>query len=320
MTTENPDSPRVRLGPHRVALTAAVFTWPLLLVGGSVTVYRVGMAVPDWPTTFGINMFLYNSWNASWGVFIEHGHRLYGAAVGLACVVLALWFALAERRTWMKVLGVLALAAVIGQGVLGGYRVRHNSADLALIHGCTAQAFFALMVALVVLTGRVWLTAGPRQADPARLRRRAAVALALIYVQIVLGALLRHRGTNLAVLIHAGFAVAVLGYILALAWRIRRLRAEVPALVPAATGIVLAASAQVVLGVVAWLMLLPFDGVARTVTGPQALIRIGHQGVGALLLASAVVLTLRAYRHLAAPGSAPVSESDSPVRTLGATG
>ncbi|MEO6808067.1 MAG: COX15/CtaA family protein [Isosphaeraceae bacterium] len=316
MTTKIDNSPRVRLGPHRVALFAAVFTWPLLLVGGSVTVYRVGMAVPDWPTTFGINMFLYNSWNASWGVFIEHGHRLYGAAVGLACVVLTLWFAVAERRTWMKALGALALAAVIGQGVLGGYRVRHNSADLALIHGCTAQAFFALMVALVVLTGRDWLTAGPRQADPAHLRRHSAILLALIYVQIVVGALLRHRGENLIVLIHAGLAIAVWGYVAALTWRIRRCRAEVPALVPSARGMILAASAQVVLGVVAWAMLLPFDGVARTVTGPQALIRIGHQGVGALLLASAVVLTLRTYRHLAASGSAAVSESASSVQSL----
>jgi cytochrome c oxidase assembly protein subunit 15 len=316
MTTETSNSPRVRLGPHRVALFAAVFTWPLLLVGGSVTVYRVGMAVPDWPTTFGINMFLYDFWNASWGVFIEHGHRLYGSAVGVACIVLAVWFALAERRIWMKGLGVFALAAVIGQGILGGYRVRHNSADLALIHGCTAQAFFALMVALVVLTGRDWLTAGPPQADPAHLRRRSMVTLILIYVQIVVGALLRHRGENLIVSIHAVLAVAVWGHVAALAWRIRKHRLDVPALIPSALAMILAASAQVVLGVVAWLMLMPFDGVARTVTGLQALIRIGHQGVGALLLASAVVLTLRAYRYLATPGSLAGSESASSDRSL----
>ena len=70
--------------PHRVALLATAFTWPLLFVGGLVTTYRVGMAVPDWPTTFGINMFLYDFRNVAWGVFVEHGHRLYGAAVGFA--------------------------------------------------------------------------------------------------------------------------------------------------------------------------------------------------------------------------------------------
>ena len=70
-----------------------------------MTTYRVGMAVPDWPTTFGMNMFLYDFWNAAFGVFIEHAHRLYGAAVGLATIVLAVWFLAAERRRWMKVAG-----------------------------------------------------------------------------------------------------------------------------------------------------------------------------------------------------------------------
>src|SRR5438445_7362249 len=101
---------------HFVAVVAAVFTWPLLFVGGQVTTYRVGMAVPDWPTTFGINMFLYRFSQTSWGVFIEHRHRLLGAAVGLAAVVLALWFGVAERRRWLKLMGVVALLAVIAPG------------------------------------------------------------------------------------------------------------------------------------------------------------------------------------------------------------
>ena len=158
-TTPNaePTSPRAPpRGPHAVAVVAAVFTWPLIFVGGLVTTYRVGMAVPDWPTTFGMNMFLFRFWEAAWGVFIEHGHRLYGAAVGLATLILAVWFVAADRRASMKALGVLALLAVIGQGVLGGYRVRLNSTTLAAVHGATAQAFFALMVALCVLTGRGW--------------------------------------------------------------------------------------------------------------------------------------------------------------------
>src|SRR5262245_14707312 len=98
-------------GAHRVVLIATVLTWPLLLAGGSVSVYRVGMAVPDWPTTFGINMFLYRFWEAAWGVKVEHTHRLFGAAVGLACIVLAVWLAVAERRRWMKALGAFTLLA-----------------------------------------------------------------------------------------------------------------------------------------------------------------------------------------------------------------
>ncbi|MBX6313549.1 MAG: COX15/CtaA family protein [Isosphaeraceae bacterium] len=287
-----------RPGPHRVALFAAIFTWPLLLVGGTVTVFRVGMAVPDWPTTFGINMFLYRFWSASWGVFIEHGHRLYGSAVGLACIVLAGWFAVAERRPWMKGLGAFALIAVIAQGFLGGYRVRYNSTNLAFIHGCSAQAFFALMVTLCVLTGRDWACAPKGRPDPARLRRRAAVTLALISAQIVAGAWLRHYGSTEALITHALLATAVGGHALLLAGMVERNRATISELVPSARALGLAVLLQVVLGVAAWWVLRPFDGIPRAVTSPQALIRIGHQGVGALLLASAVVLTLKAFRML----------------------
>src|SRR5262249_46845306 len=144
-----------RRGPHWIALAATVFTLPLLYVGGSVTTYRVGLAVPDWPTTFGINMFLYDFWNAPFGVRVEHTHRLYGAAVGLCTLLLAGWFLLFERRGWMKALGVIALAVVVFQGILGGTRVTEVSTFLAAVHGTTGQAFFGLMVALCVLTGRL---------------------------------------------------------------------------------------------------------------------------------------------------------------------
>src|SRR6266404_4459494 len=127
--------PAYRRGPHWVALFAAAFTWPLIFVGGSVTTYRVGLAVPDWPTTFGDNMFLYDFWNAPFGVRIEHAHRLYGAAVGCFTILLAAWFLVFERRRWIKGLGVLAVVAVIIQGVLGGTRVTEVSTFLAAVHG-----------------------------------------------------------------------------------------------------------------------------------------------------------------------------------------
>src|SRR3954454_18693325 len=108
-----PSRAEYRRGPHWVAVFAAAFTWPLIFVGGSVTTYRVGLAVPDWPTAFHINIFLYDFWNAPFGVRVEHAHRLYGAAVGMATIVLAGWFLAAKRRRTMKVLGVVALLAVI---------------------------------------------------------------------------------------------------------------------------------------------------------------------------------------------------------------
>jgi cytochrome c oxidase assembly protein subunit 15 len=303
---DRPHLPAVyRAGPHRVAVVAAVFTWPLIFVGGLVTTYRVGMAVPDWPTTFGMNMFLYRFWEAAWGVFIEHGHRLYGAAVGVATLVLAGWFLIAERRTWLKALGVAALLAVIGQGVLGGYRVRLNSTSLAALHGCTAQAFFALMVALCVLTGRGWSGTVVPVADPAHLRGRTVVTLALVYFQIVAGAWLRHFGSPLALAVHVALATGVVGHAATTAWRVERNKGLVPDLVPAARVMGLTVLGQVVLGVAAWWLLRPFDGIPRFVTTWQALIRTGHQANGALLLASSVVLTLRSFRHMSAARTQP---------------
>jgi cytochrome c oxidase assembly protein subunit 15 len=292
------DEPRYRPGPHLVALFAAVFTWPLIFVGGLVTTYRVGMAVPDWPTTFGINMFLYRFWDAAWGVFIEHGHRLYGAAVGMATIVLAAWFLAFERRGWMKALGVTALLAVTGQGVLGGYRVRLNSTDLAFVHACSAQACFALMVALCVLTGRVWSNVEMPISDPAHLRRRSLVTLVLVFLQILAGARLRHFPSPSSLLVHVVLSTIVMCYSGAHAWRVERMKNLVPNLSASARALALLLAAQVVLGVAAWWLLRPFDSSTTFVTNAQAFIRTGHQANAALLLASSVVLTLRSFRIL----------------------
>jgi cytochrome c oxidase assembly protein subunit 15 len=282
-----------RPGPHRVAVFAAAFTWPLLFVGGLVTTYHVGMAVPDWPTTFGMNMFLYRFWNAAWGVFIEHGHRLYGAAVGLASIVLCVWFLVAERRTYLKVLGVIALLGVIGQGVLGGYRVLLNSTTLAAVHGCTAQAFFALVVALCVLTGRAWQSQETQAPDQDHLRRRAVVTLFLVYTQIVAGALLRHFGAGLVV--HVTLAIAVWGHAAALAWRIERQRNRVSALLASSRAMTAVVTVQVLLGVAAWWIL---PAVPRPVDTAQALVRTAHQANAGLLLAALTVLSLRSFQCL----------------------
>jgi cytochrome c oxidase assembly protein subunit 15 len=302
-------APSYRRGPHAAALLAAAFTLPLLFVGGSVTTYRVGMAVPDWPTTFGSNMFLYDFWNAPFGVRVEHAHRLYGAAVGLATTFLMVWFLATGSRRLLKVLGVVAFLAVCVQGVLGGLRVTKTSTLLAAVHGSTGQAFFGLMVALCVLTGRDWLDGPAPTADPAHLRRRSLVTLAMIYAQAVLGAWLRHYGTTTALYAHAVFATAVWGHAAMLAWRVERHRREVPALVPSARAMALAVTIQVLLGVAAWWLLRPFDGLARPVTLYQALIRTGHQTNAALLLGASVVLTLRSFRHLSPASSAAWSPS-----------
>lgn len=297
-----------RRSPHWVAVFAAVFTLPLLFVGGSVTTYGVGMAVPDWPTTFGMNMFLYNFWNKPFGVQVEHTHRLYASAVGLATIFLFVWFLANEPRRWLRILAGAALFTVIVQGILGGTRVTKISTALAAVHGSLGQAFFAMMVAFAVVTGRDWLSNAPRSPDTRRVRLWAMITLVVIYGQIALGAWVRHFGGLNVALVHGGVAAVILGLSSALALKTRR-EAVKPSVAQAAWILVALAVLQVSLGLASFLILLPLDGIPRSVGFYQAVTRTAHQTNGALLLAASLVLTLRAFRHLGAAAVAEPSPS-----------
>ena len=285
-----------RPGPHWFALIATAFTWPLLFVGGLVTTYKVGMAVPDWPTTFGMNMFLYDMTRAPWGVFGEHTHRLYGAAVGIFTILLMLDFFFFERRRWIKVMGVVALLAVVGQGLLGGLRVTRNSTMLAAVHGSTAQAFFGLMVALCVWTSRSWVTRDRVVEGAGRIRRMALALLGLVYVQVLVGAWLRHYSKVDALWLHSGLAVLVLGHAAGTIAAVWRRRGDWPELVPATWALGAALLVQISLGIAAWWLLRPFDGISHPVTFFPAMVRTGHQANAGLLIGSVVVLALRAVQ------------------------
>ncbi len=296
-----------------MAVLAALFTLPLLFVGGSVTTYRVGLAVPDWPTTFGMNMFLYDFVNASFGVVLEHSHRLYGSAVGLATIGLAVTLFLFDSRRWVKVLGIVALVVVIIQGILGGTRVTLISTLLAAVHGFTAQAFFGLMVAMAVVTGRDWLEGREPIEDRRRLRGRSIAMLALVLAQIAAGAWLRHYGTLESLVAHALIAAAALGLATLVGLVAFRARQELPELAGPARWLVLAAWFQVALGIIALLYILPFGGVPKPVTFYEAVFRTGHQTNAALLLASSVVLALRAARHLGVAAALPDPDHPRPA-------
>ena len=169
--------------PHRLAVVLVCATFPLLFIGGLVTSKGAGLAVPDWPTTFGYNMFLY-PWSKMVGnIFYEHSHRLVASAVGLLTVALTLAFWLQERRHWLRRLGVAALLLVILQGVIGGLRVVLLEHTLAIVHAAFAQAFFALTVSLAIFTSAEW-TGEPKDKlgiDDGRLRRLCVVTTGLIY-------------------------------------------------------------------------------------------------------------------------------------------
>src|SRR5881398_959793 len=145
------------------------FTWficvaALLLIcsGGMVTSKNVGLAVPDWPTTFGYNMFLFPFSKWVGGIFFEHTHRLIGSLVGLLTIILAAWLWLSEVRRWVRNLGVVALVGVILQGILGGLRVTMMKDELGIFHAWVAQAFLGLLVFIALATTNFWQAMGCR--------------------------------------------------------------------------------------------------------------------------------------------------------------
>ncbi len=285
--------------PHRFAVLTAIMTLPLLFVGGLVTSLKVGMVVPDWPTTFGYNMFLYPWTKMIGGIFYEHSHRLLASAVGLLTILLAgvLWFK--ESRQWLRWLGVIALGAVILQGGLGGLRVILVQHKIAIIHACVAQAFFALITSLALFTSREWKS--PTQQTPSRATRKTKqlglLATGVIYAQLILGAIFRHTGAGLS--LHILGAVVVFIGIFLLVDHMQQYHTGQPFLMRSALVLRRLLLVQVGLGFVTYVVkYLALDG---PLTSQAVLFATSHVIIGALMLVTSVRFTLRAYHILVEP-------------------
>jgi cytochrome c oxidase assembly protein subunit 15 len=212
-------------GLHRVAMLTTAATFPLIFMGGLVTSHQAGMSVPDWPNSYGYNMFLFPPSQWDGGIFYEHTHRLMGTVVGMLSILLAVWAWRTEPRKWFLWLAYSVLGAVIFQGVLGGLRVVLVELDLAIVHACFAQAFFCLAALMVAATSRWWVGTqlakgfevlpGKTPALPVsslvedqregvcpcsdRTARLAILAVLTIYLQLVAGAVMRHYQAGLAI-------------------------------------------------------------------------------------------------------------------------
>ncbi|MFL6594952.1 MAG: COX15/CtaA family protein [Chthoniobacterales bacterium] len=183
---------------RRFTWLLAVLTLFLICSGGMVTSKGVGLAVPDWPTTFGYNMFLFPVSQWVGGIFFEHTHRLIASTIGFLTIILAVWLWRAESRRWLRMLGVAALGAVILQGVLGGLRVTMLKDEIGIFHACLAQAFLGLLVFIGVALSRTWSDSKGRMA--AALAWLPILTTALIYMQLALGATMRHQHRDLSIL------------------------------------------------------------------------------------------------------------------------
>src|SRR5438874_8572487 len=188
---------------NRFTWFTAVVTLFLICSGGMVTSKGVGLAVPDWPTTFGYNMFLFPASKWVGGILFEHTHRLIASAVGFLTIILAIWLWRSESRKWVRNLGVIALGAVVLQGVLGGLRVTMLKDEIGIFHACLAQAFLGLVVVIVLVTSKFWRALSDTAVDPkkfAPIKTIAIAATVAIYVQLALGATMRHQHRDLAIL------------------------------------------------------------------------------------------------------------------------
>ena len=187
---------------HRFAVVTAFVTFLLLGLGGLVTSHEAGMSVPDWPTSYGYNMFALpiKFWHG--GTFFEHSHRLLASAAGFLTTVLAVWLWVKEPRRWMKWLGVVAFLLVVAQGILGGLRVTLKMDDLGIVHGVVGQSFFILLAAIALFTSRFWVkwSADEKMTGGARgLRTLVLATTILIFCQLILGATMRGQHAGLAI-------------------------------------------------------------------------------------------------------------------------
>lgn len=281
---------------HRLALTTAGTTLFLLFVGALVTSKGVGLAVPDWPTTFGHNMFLFPWAGMVGGVFYEHGHRLVASGVGFLTLVLAVCLWLKEPRAWLRWLGAGALLLVTVQGIVGGLRVVLLEQDFAIIHAALAQAFFGLVVAMALFTSRPWSEA--RTPEPAAegwtmFQWFCLAATLLIYLQSLLGAVIRHTGT--AVVLHVLMALVVTVQTGLVVAKGLRLGDGVPVFRTLSLALGLLLVLQLALGTGSFAArFLAFGALWQP--GVIVAVTTAHVVTGALMLGLSVVMTLWAFR------------------------
>ena len=184
------------------AVLNAVATFLLIGLGGLVTSHEAGMSVPDWPTTYGYNMFLFPVDKWIGGIFYEHSHRLLASFVGFLTTVLAVWLWLKDSRKSLHWFGISAFLLVILQGVLGGLRVRWQLDWLGVPHGAVAQTFLVLTCSIALFTSRWWHNSETEKqiSVPRGLRSHVFWVTILIFIQLLIAATMRHQ--------HAGLAIA----------------------------------------------------------------------------------------------------------------
>lgn len=296
----------------RYSRFVAASTFLLIIAGGLVTSQDYGLAVPDWPKSYGMWMPPMEG-----GVLYEHGHRMVAAFVGLLTVILAVWLWMKEPRKWVRLLGLIALLVVIVQGILGGVTVLLGLAKrVSVIHATLAQTFFSIIVCLALFTSLDWRQGRWEGRLACDGRRRFPYLIlfttVLIYFQLILGAWMRHSEAAMAIpdfplafgrlipefansriAIHFAHRCNALLILILITWQLaavlRSFRRESRLLVPAILWFVLVLCQITLGGFAIWTFL-------------SVPVVTAHVAVGALILATGLILTMRTFRLFRSEG------------------
>ncbi len=281
----------------------AACTFLLLIAGALVTSNDAGLAVPDWPTSFGRWPVTYSYFRVPLvgGTLYEHGHRIVAQFIGILTIVLAVWTQSKDPRPWMRKLGWVALALVIAQGIVGGLTVMFFLPwAVSTAHAALGQTFFCVTVAMALLSSRGWIESEPLQlveGKHPRIHTLTLLAVAAVYVQLILGAGFRHNGMKLIPHLFGAVIVTVL-----LVWTVTRVLSEFAhykELARPAMGLLWLLIVQLSLGFVAWMMRVAWYAHAPQPMLPTVISTVAHVVNGALVLATTVVLAIQTQQHVA---------------------
>ncbi|HEY1264207.1 MAG TPA: COX15/CtaA family protein [Terriglobales bacterium] len=269
-------------------------TFLLIIAGALVTSNDAGLSIPDWPTSFGS----FRVPPLHGGIRYEWSHRAIAGSIGILTLSIALWTWLAEKRRWMKWLGIAALGTFLTQAILGGLTVLLLQPPwVSSAHAAVGQTFFCIAVCIALFTGRRWVEEVPRVEFDSQ--RPSLIALTLLsilvlYVQLILGAMFRHHGMSWWPHVLNAAIVAVV-----LCWTAVRALTQysrIDAVRLPAISLLSLLIAQLCLGFLAFVTRVAWGRDAVQPEAPMVVSTVAHVAVGALLLADAVVLAIQVWR------------------------
>jgi heme a synthase len=290
---------------HKFAVFTACATFLLLIAGALVTSNDAGLSVPTWPLAWGSM-----TPPMVGGIVYEWSHRVIAASVGFLTIILAAWLWMAEKRFWMRWLGLAALGGVIAQGILGGLTVRmFQPPAVSAAHATLAQLFFSTVVAIAFFTSPWWQGEIPELEDAAtpRLRSLTIWTIAAVFFQLILGAAFRHKGFG--IIPHLIGAAVVTMLVFMTAGALKRRFSNVLPLRKCARFLHILIGVQLLLGAGAWWSRVYAARFPQPIT-IMVTLTVVHTVTGALLLATTLITALVTYRMLRSASTVASSTSE----------